>query len=247
MKPLKLKRSELGLTLLESLVAMLILQIMLAFMTPPLLLAIATRIQNQKTQQALNLAQAEVDRVRLLTERADAQTTFAVITKQLPPEVPVATATDPTLVGPPNSATQDANCASDRSLQSITGWCPLQPNEPSRNTQLVMQSFRTDVKKATNTTATLADDTPTSFRLGVRIYTRESMRYAPSGTLRTQPARLGATSPGNSNTSGGNRFTRAPLVVLYVRISRTDYGVPSDSSLNQYCKNLGGTTVCTQN
>ncbi len=239
MKPLKLKRSELGLTLLESLVAVLILQIMLAFMTPPLLLAIATRIQNQKTQQALGLAQAEVDRVRLLTERADPQTTSAVLSKQLPPEVPTATTIDPTLVGSPTVITSDTNCNSDRSLQSITGWCPLQA-DPPRNYQLVMQSFRTNVKKTSG-------GVPTSFSLGVRIYTREAMRFASGGTLRTQPAKLGAVAPGSGSTSGGNRFTRAPLVVLYVPIARTDYGVPADSALNQYCKNLGGTTVCTQN
>ncbi|MBE9076555.1 type II secretion system protein [Romeria aff. gracilis LEGE 07310] len=60
-----------GLTLIECLVAIVVIAASMAATTPMMVTAVATRIQNQKAEQALQLAQAEVDKVRLAVERGD--------------------------------------------------------------------------------------------------------------------------------------------------------------------------------
>lgn len=65
------KTQEAGLTIIESIMAILILTIMLVSITPPLALIVATRVQNRRAEQALNLAQAEVDRIRVMVELGD--------------------------------------------------------------------------------------------------------------------------------------------------------------------------------
>lgn len=58
-----------GLTILECLVAILLIGLTIAMVTPPLLIATATRVQNRRAEQALQLAQDEVDRVNTLVQQ----------------------------------------------------------------------------------------------------------------------------------------------------------------------------------
>jgi prepilin-type N-terminal cleavage/methylation domain-containing protein len=70
-----------GFTLIESLVAIIIIAITIVSVTPPILWATGTRVQNRRAEQATQLAQGEIDRIRTGIERGD----FAV--GDLPAEV----------------------------------------------------------------------------------------------------------------------------------------------------------------
>ncbi len=60
--------SQQGITIIEVLIALSIIAITGALIAPPLILATATRVQNQKAEQAYQVAQGEVDRIRVLVE-----------------------------------------------------------------------------------------------------------------------------------------------------------------------------------
>lgn len=59
-----------GLTLVECIMAIVVIALTTAMITPPLFIAAATRMQNQRAEQAMQIAQGEVDRIRALVERA---------------------------------------------------------------------------------------------------------------------------------------------------------------------------------
>jgi type II secretory pathway pseudopilin PulG len=65
------KTQEAGLTIIESIMAILVLTVVLVAITPPLALIVATRVQNRRAEQAMHLAQSEVDHVRVLVELGD--------------------------------------------------------------------------------------------------------------------------------------------------------------------------------
>lgn len=79
-----------GLTLIECLVAMIIITIVVAIITPPIFLAVGTRVNNRRTEQALQVAQGEIERVRLLMI---SNLSFQDIKDSLPPESPGASPT----------------------------------------------------------------------------------------------------------------------------------------------------------
>lgn len=64
----KSKGSQQGLSMLECLVAIVVIAAVISAITPPIMLSVATRIQNRRTEQARQLAQAKVDEVRRLVE-----------------------------------------------------------------------------------------------------------------------------------------------------------------------------------
>ena len=66
--------SEDGLTLLECLVAIAVIALTGAMIGPPLVMAAATRVQNRRAEQALQLAQGEVDRIRAMVIRGTTNT-----------------------------------------------------------------------------------------------------------------------------------------------------------------------------
>ncbi|MCY7282913.1 MAG: type II secretion system GspH family protein [Cyanobacteria bacterium CAN_BIN43] len=63
------RRSDQGLTLIEGLVAIVVVSITLVSITPPIFWATGTRVQNRRAEQALQLAQGEIDRVRTLIDQ----------------------------------------------------------------------------------------------------------------------------------------------------------------------------------
>ena len=66
--------SEKGLTLIECLVAIVIISITVVAITPPIFVATASRIQSRRAEQANAIAQAEIDRIRTVVERGSKYT-----------------------------------------------------------------------------------------------------------------------------------------------------------------------------
>lgn len=83
-KHLEKKRQEQGFSLIESLVAIVLITIIISAISPPLFLAAATRVQNRRAEQAMHLAQGEVDRIRRLMENPPPSATADEFKKMLP-------------------------------------------------------------------------------------------------------------------------------------------------------------------
>ncbi len=235
MQPLVQRRStEQGFTLLEPLVAILILAAVMAAFTPPLVLAVATRVKNFRVEQAIKVAQSEVDRNRRLIDR---ETKATDLNPKLPPAVS-ANATAPGAVGAPTSATP--SCTTIGNIEVPTtplSWCPV-PNPNGGAPVLGMQVFRTQVFNLDGTAGSSANKFPVAYRLGVRVYPIQALQQN-AGNLQTETSGLSLSPAAQS--------LRAPLAVLYGPVARSDFSTNSESALRRLCALNNSTPGSTDN
>ncbi|NJM58423.1 MAG: prepilin-type N-terminal cleavage/methylation domain-containing protein [Synechococcales cyanobacterium RU_4_20] len=208
--------SESGLTLIECLVAMIIITVVVAIITPPIFLAVGTRVNNRRTEQALQVAQEEIERVRLLVISEKAGTD---IENQLPPVANGVTRTSLGDAAVPNSVCDPATKAGPPPLcsdaQSLFLAFGSGVNDPSA---LYVQTFRDEGKTKERT---LANGTKVNeiiaFNMGVRVYSHEALNAAKTGV-----GTLDASGQAGSInfTSGTKTRGSRPLVVLYTEMTR---------------------------
>ncbi|MGB7086624.1 MAG: prepilin-type N-terminal cleavage/methylation domain-containing protein [Phormidesmis sp.] len=182
-----------GLTLLECVVAIAVIGITTAVIAPVMVFSIATRVQNQKAEQALQVAQGEVEKIRLLVERGgDYSTELA--------SYPVTTAASVAGTGAPNTLQASLNSTTTNTAKGIN-------IDDDADDEFAVQVFRSAGTPASS-------PVPIAFDLGVRVYDRDALQNN-SGSLQTDPAGLNFTS------GEGERGTR-PLAVIYTKIFRGD-------------------------
>ena len=211
--------SEKGLTLIECLVAIVIISITVVAITPPIFVATASRIQSRRAEQANAIAQAEIDRIRTVVERGSKYTA-----DELPASgggavaastIAAATGVNTDLIAslgacngktkyPEVSATPTAT-ATQVIPVDVDGDCIP---------EFAMQVFRSN----DCTPASLVGVTPPyAFTAGVRVYGYEVGN--PMSKLSPVRARLGITAGrGGDNSASGAE--RQPLQVIYTRVSR---------------------------
>ena len=203
------KGSEQGLTLIECIIAIMVLVLVGTAIAPAMVLSVATRVQSQRAEQALEIAQSEIDRVRLLVERREDLSggDVAAIIAEFPPLAGgVATITDapaPDAFNCAPTATQGLPVSLDPAVDP----CNL---DPDQEPDFVIQSYRTE---GINTDAGV----PRAFEMGVRVYDSRAFRDGGSDSLLTENATLGPTS------GEGSRLNR-PLAVLYTDIVASEEG-----------------------
>ena len=186
--------SEQGLTLLECLVAIGVIAVVVTAFTPQIFLAVATQVQNRRAEQALQLAQGEVDRVRRTVELGSYNDET-----DLPPK------------GGSDTKRQSAPSSSTT----------LQPNKqfsssPSVGVDIdvngdgtkdfIVQTFRSPgIERSGRTTA---------FDLGVRVYAFTSN----TGTFENPPT----SSASLKLTSALGQQQRKPLAMIYTSVAQSD-------------------------
>ena len=214
--------SSSGFTLIESLVAMVVISITLVAITPPIFWATGTRVQNRRAEQALALAQGEIDRVRAQVERGIS------VDSTIPNDVPINYL--------PQSAGETA--AFNDYPAPVTAWTNVRSTDPDRNTaekiaagvkrypnanqyipvdtdgdgknDFLIQVFR-DVGVCGNAICTDTNP-PTMFSVKVRVYA--GMAASNAGKLLVERASLtGSTGTGQANFR--------PLAVLSSRIAKS--------------------------
>ena len=208
--------------------AVLLITLTVAMITPPLFLAAATRVQNRQAEQALQVAQGEVDRIRTLVSAGTHLPT------KIPKDVPATyTANELQSFPPPtrvNAKLDSPSCA------TVTRFVPtqdqLETNEAVAvdvngdcNPDYLMQSFRTKGLTTRDETGVALQNRPSEFWVGVRVYSILAASNYPavqnpgsltlSGNLQTPAASLQLTS------GQGNQRTR-PLAALYTRMTWTE-------------------------
>jgi prepilin-type N-terminal cleavage/methylation domain-containing protein len=213
-----------GLSLIECLVAIVVVSITLIAITPPIFFITATRVQSRKAEQALQVAQAEIDRVRAVVERG------VYTTADLPAEVgSINNVPAPTSIasGVLKSANSSSSCNTyTGATVPVTALLPVNTDlDPSNlaacQSQFLVQTFRT--------AGTPGSSVPTSgFRLGVRVYSDNPLLRQNLSGLQTAQASL-------RFVSGLGDQNRRPLAILYSTIVRND----TSNSLQDY------RTVCS--
>lgn len=227
------KRQQQGFTLIEALMAIVVITITLVSITPPIFWATGTRIQNRKSEQALQLAQGEIERVRTLVEQNQ------YTAEQLPPvagaEIRGTPVAAPSILKPDGGVvSSNPNCPAN-SGNGVTATVPqyiLVDTDPNPLTtgdackpEFLIQTFRsTGLNEDGNPPTEASEGTPASkpvgFVMGVRVYSIAAKQTLDrGGTLEAKQASLRATN------GLGNQRTR-PLAVLYSTI------VQSTSSKN---------------
>ena len=213
-EPTSKPTSEQGLTLIECLIAVFVTGLMVSLITPPIFIAVASRAQSRRAEQALQIAQGEVDRIRVMVARSKHTVTDlpGVVTGNLRSVPP------PSGVIPGIKSAQVCNPRYDNA--------PIAPNSAVQidvdgdcNPDFFMQVFRTAGSiSAEQTAANVVNPgsaKPTAFQLGVRVYSILAKPALGSLANPPEPASLGLV-----NGEGGQRSR--PLAVLYTPFSWSD-------------------------
>lgn len=197
----ELQSSEQGLSLLECLMAVAVIGLTAAMITPPLYLAAATRVQNRRAEQAFQLAQGEIDRIQVIVAKG----------QHVAVNLPQAAGGTLALVPPPSGASSQ--------LDSVNATCNTYNDQPlpittalridvdgDCSTDFLMQTFRsTGVTSSTDPQRRLTD-----FEVGVRVYA--FLAQGNWANLQRDQASLVLT------TGLGSQRTR-PLSVLFNRMT----------------------------
>jgi prepilin-type N-terminal cleavage/methylation domain-containing protein len=216
------KASEQGLTLLECLMAIVVIGLTMAMITPPLVISAATRVQNRRAEQAMQIAQGEVDRVRTLVAK-DQHTparlpaianppggNLQAVAAPSPPSNPASPSTAAPIKSPRNCGAGTYNNGEQIPINQglrvdVDGDCKA---------DFFMQTFRTQ-GTVNNAEVLAGQNRPSVFQMGVRVYS--ILADGSSGSLETTPASLKLTN------GQGKQRTR-PLAVIYAPFSRSDQG-----------------------
>ncbi len=216
------RRSDQGLTLIEGLVAIVVVAITLVSIAPPVFWATGTRVQNRRSEQALQIAQGEIDRVRTLVDQG--QVTSLNL---LPPDAGTtnlrgASVAAPTTPKDGNVVTVNPRCSNrddGKSPTSIDKYVGINtdPNpEDSKDCKanFLIQTFRsTGLDSDGKVPATGV--APDGFVMGVRVYSIVAEPNLKAGKGLSEQASL-------KGTNGlGNQLTR-PLAVQYSTIVRSN-------------------------
>jgi type II secretory pathway pseudopilin PulG len=233
--------TEQGLTLIEGLLAMVIIAITVVSISPPIFWATATRVQTQRAEQALKIAQGEIDRVRSLVERNEVK---AAQQPLLPPSIAGATESDVRnrtsgkFPAAPNAAKATVrsirDCGSETNVDgtpngTVGEFVQIDTNGDCQADYL-LQTFRSQgLDQDGNQFQGNANQDLAAFVMGVRVYADIARPALTSGKGKTDPAALRATN------GLGNQLDR-PLAVMYSTIVRS-----SDSKNLTLYRQLCGT------
>ncbi|MEM9214546.1 MAG: type II secretion system protein [Cyanobacteria bacterium P01_F01_bin.150] len=209
--------SDQGLSLIEALVAIVVIAITGAMMLPPMFLTAATRVQNRRAEQALQVAQSEIDRVRTLVEQDQHNKAL---------NLPFAISGGLEDVAPPK--TDDVNTP----MKSVKSSCNQYEGKPLADAltlvpvdmdadctaDFYMQVFRTEDPSEAGVAQ------PDKFQIGVRVFAASVK--ANLGNLTDEDVQEASLK----YTTGQGNQSRRPLAVLFTSVNQGD----ADNSICQF-------------
>ena len=261
------KSSDSGFTLIESLVAIIIVSITVVAISPPIFWATGTRVQNRRAEQALSIAQATIDQVRARVERGGSTAlelpaidTTAAAGKRPNPAGPLPTAQwtsrqgitqtcntvsqlKPPVAAVPATETTAAvpAVAGDKQYPNLNEYLPVYTtaaNCPIDPPEFLVQIFRNDGICADGI-ACSASALPANDRQPLAFSVGVRV-YSGIAAKNGTTALLKEKASLTGKTGTGQAGTR-PLAVLYATVAKSD----ASASLNNYralCK-TGGTAA----
>jgi prepilin-type N-terminal cleavage/methylation domain-containing protein len=249
------RTSKSGFTLIESLVAIIVVSVTVVAISPPIFWATATRVQNRRAQQALLVAQGAIEEVRAKVERGSyeldelpsiAPPKVATGIRPYPPAGPTAewtvarrcTHQDPTKQALLNTSSKLSSKVPN--YPSITQYLRVDTDgDDACNPEFLVQIFRNEGICATGSCAdpllTPEQRKPVAFSVGVRVY---------SSVALTSGVPMAPDKASLIGTTGTGQTGFRPLAVLYATVAKSD----SSNALNRYrdlCKaGSTGNGVC---
>ena len=203
------RSSEAGLTLVECIMAIVVVGVVGAVIAPMMAISVATRVQSQQAEQSLALAQGEIDRVRIMFEQGelpDPDTTpDATIEFDDPDYQADYWPVEVDGVDDDRAANVDGPAGladTDTTLREVD---INDDGEPD----FVVQSYLVEKADAENT-----------YDMGVRVYDYDAVADA-NAALPTNEALLGITEGGRTVDNQGDRSVR-PKAVLYTNLGSTE-------------------------
>ena len=198
--------SEDGLTLLECLVAIAVIALTGAMIGPPLVMAAATRVQNRRAEQSLQLAQGEVDRIRAMVITGDATVDKlpALVTVTELEDHPAPTKLMAGKLKSPECNTYDPEDDVPDDNEVLAVDIDGKDDDGNCDTDFLIQAFRQNLDR---------DGETRDFQLMVRVYSAKAEDHF--GSLKEEQASLGFT------TADGD-YWQKPLTVLTSRINESD-------------------------
>jgi type II secretory pathway pseudopilin PulG len=208
--------SEQGVTLVECLVAIAALALAGAMIAPPLFVTAATRLQNQRAEQAMQIAQGEIDRVRFLVERGRHYPASlpSISPSSTLSDTPAPTGFSQYIVSPNTSA----SCLNQFNSPTTPAYPTALPADKAIKVDVngdckedfMMQVIRT---AGVTTPVSVTNGRPKEFDILVRVYA--SPAFDNFGGLGIKPASLQFT-----NGEGNQRVL--PLAVLSTKVYWSD-------------------------
>ncbi len=248
-----------GFTLIESLVAIIVISVTVVAISPPIFWAAATRVQNRRAEQALSIAQSSIEEVRAKIERGSVTAPelpaiaapAAGGVRPYPPRGPAPSAEWNLMRGITPTCNTVSNLKTAVAATGTTAAIPADQHYPPVDQYLpvdtdgdckadfLVQIFRNDGicsdGPCAASTLPLADRRPLVFSVGVRVYAAIA-KQATVATLEPEKSRL-------TGTTGTGQTGSRPLAVLYSTVAKSD----SSTALNRYrelCKAGSDKTVC---
>ncbi|HEY9604840.1 MAG TPA: hormogonium polysaccharide secretion pseudopilin HpsB [Allocoleopsis sp.] len=245
-----LKPTQSGFTLIESLVAIIIVSVLMVSIAPVIALSVATRVQARRVEIATQAARNYIDAVRadMLTAKLEPDGTLTTDKNLLPQaakplnqSIPQLRLRFPTQFAAP-PATALTNCPNTlpnypycRNIRTLSLYCVDLDGGGCQSTSskdMVVQAFRsTDPKNAD-------DNGINGFLLGARVYRADAFKDGtPLQTTKDRVDAGGSAGPSKVRTyTGGSGDRKAPLVEMTteIRTNKTDY--------KNLCDRLGGCT-----
>jgi prepilin-type N-terminal cleavage/methylation domain-containing protein len=203
-----LRRTE-GFTIVESLIAIVVVSILLVAIAPVLSLSVATRVQSRRVELATQAAKAYIDAVR--TQKVAAPTesgTYTPSTNLAPTATGTLTCTADSYCTAPTLTTSQLYCVDLDSTNSC---------ETNSLTDMVVQAFRYNPNNSNS-----SNNPITGYTLGLRVYRSDAFKGSTT-LLKNNPSK----TTQNPFTGGIGQRT-APLVEMTADISDT---IPKYSDL----------------
>jgi len=189
-----------GLTLIESIAAMVITTLILTAIAPPLLFSAATRVQSRKAEQAAAIARQEVTQVRAALSRKQGIPKAKEL-GNVPPAASVASLY--------NASAPTTLVTARSGLDNINKAVKIDADGDGEN-DFFIQLIRDQGVRFSNG---VAKDQLAVFQMGVRVY--DIAAADNLGNLNVEPASL-------QITKGLGERTTHPLAVTYTEVSRSD-------------------------
>lgn len=235
--------AEAGVTLLECLVAIAVIALTSALILPPLFIAAGSRSQNRRAEQALQIAQGEVNRIQAMVSAGQH---FNSRLPATPAAIPGNSLYNVAAPSGPNtqffkSIVSTCNTYNDRQV-AWNSAIPIDIDGIDSNgdnnrcePDFYMQVFR-DVGVVTTREQSrpVAQQRPSSFRLGVRVWSNLAEGYWGQMTTPILPASIQLTS------GQGNQRLR-PLAALYPRVTWSDRSTTLCDLQRNISQERGGT------
>ncbi len=215
-QPSQSQNRQAGFTIIESLVAIIVVAILMSAIAPAIVFSVATRVQARRVELATQAARSYLDGIR--TGAIAAPPTVPTESKLTTTEYFLGKVSVPTS-GSLNCPTANAYCTAPVGVYCVDldgGGCTTDSFR-----DFVIQGFRSYLTATT-------DDPADGYRLGLRVYRADGFRDSGS-LLKNDPTRVS-----QSPVTAGMGKRKAPLVEMTTQIST------SGTSYRDLCTRLGG-------